>query len=82
MYYLCLFCIYFICVVNGIAREAIKLTFLVLEIKLTNVRVFLKGEIKNLESTTINNNNIQEIKEQFIKGMLSIILFIMEDYAR
>lgn len=63
-------------------ERQLNFLFLVLEIKLTNVRVFLKGEIKNLESTTINNNNIQEIKEQFIKDMLSIILFIMEDYER
>lgn len=63
-------------------ERQLNFLFLVLEIKLTNVRVFLKGEIKNLETTTINNNNIQEIKEQFIKGMLSIILFIMEDYER
>lgn len=46
--------------------------------------MFIKGEIKNLKTTTINkqNNNLQEYKKQFIKGMLSIILFIMEDYER
>lgn len=59
-------------------REAIELFFFDLEIKLTNFGVFIKGEIENLKTTTtINkqNNNLQEFKEQIIKGILLIILF-------
>lgn len=70
--------------VNTFLRESIELFFFALEIKLTNFRMFIKGEIKNLKTTTINkqNDNLQEYKKQFIKGMLSIILFITEDYER
>lgn len=59
-------------------REAIEhFFFFALEIKLTNFRVFIKREIENLKTTTINkqNNNLQEFKEQIIKGILLIILF-------
>lgn len=87
MNYLYLFSTYFFCAVNGseyISQRVNWTFFFALEIKLTNFRMFIKGEIKNLKTTTINkqNDNLQEYKKQFIKGMLSIILFIMEDYER